>query len=398
MKSYWQSYQSNLHKKNGALSIANDELEMLMQKLAFFLPSQQALLRSFYLPIYGALWGLLMALVRLAHDIQISHMAFLSTLFIDMLLLSLIAYIGLFVYESIRPMLFNLHHLVACVWVTVIFSLSALLVGLLAHVALPLLLYGHVADVFYALVNILIEIIITTGITILFLLYYLKRHQDLMMLQKMFDIEVAMQNDQIKARIAPHFLFNTINGLVSLVETNPDKAIIMLGNVSELFRVSFSKFKEIGMDTEIHVCKVFLEIDDMRFQNKLKVKWHLPDEDTLYDMTICGMTLQSVIEKLLNQVVEHTVEEIELIISMTWQNHKVNIDVSLQLPKDLLMMRHDLLDRLDFSIQERKLQVFFGNQASIITNIHDNHIVTNIQYCLFDTAVDNDVCKTWQME
>lgn len=398
MKSYWQSYQSNLNKKNGALSIANDELEMLMQKLAFFLPSQQALLRSFYLPIYGALWGLLMALVRLAHDIQISHMAFLSTLFIDMLLLSLIAYIGLFVYESIRPMLFNLHHLVACVWVTLIFIVSALLVGLLAHVALPLLIYGHVADVSYALANILIDIVITTGIIILFLLYYLKRHQDLMMLQKMFDIEVAMQNDQIKARIAPHFLFNTINGLVSLVETNPDKAVVMLGNVSELFRASFSKFKEIGMDTEIHVCKVFLEIDDMRFQNRLKVKWHLPDEDTLYDMTICGMTLQSVIEKLLNQVVEHTVEEIELIISMTWQNHKVNIDVSLQLPKDLLMMRHDLLDRLDFSIQERKLQVFFGNQASIITNIHDNHIVTNIQYCLFDTAADNDICKTWQME
>lgn len=398
MKSYWQSYQSNLHKKNGALSIANDELEMLMQKLAFFLPSQQALLRSFYLPIYGALWGLLMALVRLAHDIQISHMAFLSTLFIDMLLLSLIAYIGLFVYESIRPMLFNLHHLVACVWVTLIFIVSALLVGLLAHVALPLLLYGHVADVFYALVNILIEIIITTGIIILFLLYYLKRHQDLMMLQKMFDIEVAMQNDQIKARIAPHFLFNTINGLVSLVETNPDKAVVMLGNVSELFRASFSKFKEIGMDTEIHVCKVFLEIDDMRFQNRLKVSWDLPDEDTLYDMTICGMTLQSVIEKLLNQVVEHTVEEIELKITMTWQNHQVNIEVHLQLPKALLMMRHDLLDRLDFSIQERKLQVFFGNQASIITNIHDNHIVTNIQYCLFDTAVDNDVCKTWQME
>lgn len=398
MKSYWQSYQSNLNKKNGALSIANDELEMLMQKLAFFLPSQQALLRSFYLPIYGALWGLLMALVRLAHDIQISHMAFLSTLFIDMLLLSLIAYIGLFVYESIRPMLFNLHHLVACVWVTLIFIVSALLVGLLAHVALPLLIYGHVADVSYALANILIDIVITTGIIILFLLYYLKRHQDLMMLQKMFDIEVAMQNDQIKARIAPHFLFNTINGLVSLVETNPDKAVVMLGNVSELFRASFSKFKEIGMDTEIHVCKVFLEIDDMRFQNRLKVSWDLPDEDTLYDMTICGMTLQSVIEKLLNQVVEHTVEEIELIISMTWQNHKVNIDVSLQLPKDLLMMRHDLLDRLDFSIQERKLQVFFGNQASIITNIHDNHIVTNIQYCLFDTAVDHDVCKTWQME
>lgn len=398
MKSYWQSYQSNLHKKNGALSIANDELEMLMQKLAFFLPSQQALLRSFYLPIYGALWGLLMALVRLAHDIQISHMAFLSTLFIDMLLLSLIAYIGLFVYESIRPMLFNLHHLVACVWVTLIFIVSALLVGLLAHVALPLLLYGHVADVFYALVNILIEIIITTGIIILFLLYYLKRHQDLMMLQKMFDIEVAMQNDQIKARIAPHFLFNTINGLVSLVETNPDKAVVMLGNVSELFRASFSKFKEIGMDTEIHVCKVFLEIDDMRFQNRLKVSWDLPDEDTLYDMTICGMTLQSVIEKLLNQVVEHTVEEIELKITMTWQNHQVNIEVHLQLPKALLMMRHDLLDRLDFSIQERKLQVFFGNQASIITNIHDNHIVTNIQYCLFDTAADNDICKTWQME
>ena len=398
MKSYWQSYQSNLHKKNGALSIANDELEMLMQKLAFFLPSQQALLRSFYLPIYGALWGLLMALVRLAHDIQISHMAFLSTLFIDMLLLSLIAYIGLFVYESIRPMLFNLHHLVACVWVTLIFIVSALLVGLLAHVALPLLLYGHVADVFYALVNILIEIIITTGIIILFLLYYLKRHQDLMMLQKMFDIEVAMQNDQIKARIAPHFLFNTINGLVSLVETNPDKAVVMLGNVSELFRASFSKFKEIGMDTEIHVCKVFLEIDDMRFQNRLKVSWDLPDEDTLYDMTICGMTLQSVIEKLLNQVVEHTVEEIELKITMTWQNHQVNIEVHLQLPKALLMMRHDLLDRLDFSIQERKLQVFFGNQASIITNVHDNHIVTNIQYCLFDTAADNDICKTWQME
>ncbi|BFM01504.1 hypothetical protein Psyaliredsea_01510 [Psychrobacter alimentarius] len=67
--------------------------------------------------------------------------------------------------------------------------------------------------------------------------------------------------------------------------------------------------------------------------DKLEVSWQLPDEDVMYDMVITALTLQSVLEKMLINVVEMTTETIYIDIKVTWEQHRVVTIISVDLPK-----------------------------------------------------------------
>ncbi|WP_227673895.1 histidine kinase, partial [Psychrobacter sanguinis] len=156
------------------------------------------------------------------------------------------------------------------------------------------------------ILNILFDAVIGGGFTLVFLLYFLRRYRETNALKQSFEQKLSAQNDVIKARIAPHFFFNTINTLVSLIESNPARASALLQHVSALFRASFNGAREISFEEEIALCEHYLAIESSRLADKLEVSWQLPDEDVMYDMVITALTLQSVLEKMLLNVVEMT--------------------------------------------------------------------------------------------
>ena len=194
----------------------------------------------------------------------------------------------------------------------------------------------------------------------MFLLYFLRNHRELNALKISFEYKLTAQNDLIKARTAPHFFFNTINTLVSLIESNPPRAAALLQHVSALFRASFSGAREISFEEEVALCEHYLAIESSRLADKLEVSWQLPDEDIMYDMVITALTLQSVLEKMLLNVVEMTTETIHIDIKVTWQQHRVAIQIEVELPKKTLIINHDLRQHMNFYIQTDRLRAHFG--------------------------------------
>jgi len=101
-------------------------------------------------------------------------------------------------------------------------------------------------------------------------------------------IELSMIEEQAKlldraelkalqAQINPHFLFNAINTIVSLVRTDPESARTLLQNLSLFFRNSFQVERtEVSIHQEIEHIRSYLEIEKARFGNKLKVKFKVP--------------------------------------------------------------------------------------------------------------------------
>ena len=78
----------------------------------------------------------------------------------------------------------------------------------------------------------------------------------------------------LQARIRPHFLFNTINAVLSLIRSEPKRAERMLEDMSELFRVLMADNRKLTpLADEIALCKRYLEIEEIRLGERLIVNW-----------------------------------------------------------------------------------------------------------------------------
>ena len=82
-----------------------------------------------------------------------------------------------------------------------------------------------------------------------------------------------------------------------------------------------------------------------------------------------------------------TTETIYTDIKVTWLQHRVEIAISVQLPKKTLMINHDLRQHMDFYIQAERLRAYFGESADIQSSITSKQILTIIHYPLQDVSL-----------
>ena len=292
----------------------------------------------------------------------------------------------LYLIDYLRPFFKNINPIKVSIYIIALLMMAAAISTSL--VILVKINLGWVAYNFKSFtLNVLLDAVMTAGFTLVFLLYFLRRYQELTALKESFERKLIAQNDIIKARIAPHFFFNTINSLISLIESNPPQASELLQHISALFRASFNGAREISFEEEIALCEHYLAIESSRLADKLQVNWDLPDNDIMYDMVITALTLQSVLEKMLLNIVEMTTETIVINISVTWQQHRVEIQVSAQLPSKTLMIVHDLRQHVDFYIQAERLKAYFGQSADIQSKVTSTQILTVINYPLQDVGL-----------
>ncbi len=80
----------------------------------------------------------------------------------------------------------------------------------------------------------------------------------------------------LQARIRPHFLFNSINAVLSLVRTDPKQAEMALLDMADLFRVLMRDNRElVPLADEIELCRQYLALEKLRLTDRLQVDWHL---------------------------------------------------------------------------------------------------------------------------
>ena len=380
----WRSYRYKTSQENKNSSIANDEVALLATRLEFFIPKLMEIMRPWQWLTYVFFWSLCLTVIE-RHGLA-TWSAFMMQFLRSMTQNSLTVIPSLYLIDYLRPIFKNASIPSASIRIVLLLMTTAIVSMTL--VELIMINFGWIEYNFqmFAL-NLLFNTVITGGFTLVFLLYFLRSHRELNALKLSFEYKLAAQNDLIKARTAPHFFFNTINTLVSLIESNPPRAALLLQHVSALFRASFSGAREISFEEEINLCEHYLAIESSRLADKLEVSWQLPDEDIMYDMVITALTLQSVLEKILLNVVEMTTETIRIDINVTWQQHRVMITINVELPKKTLIINHDLRQHMNFYIQADRLRAYFGQSADIRSTVASSQIVTIIDYPLQDVSL-----------
>jgi LytS/YehU family sensor histidine kinase len=100
----------------------------------------------------------------------------------------------------------------------------------------------------------------------------------------------------LEAELHPHFLFNTLHAISTLVHSNPDAADRMISRLSDLLRLTFDRTGApgISLQEELEFLQKYLEIEQTRFQDRLSVRFEI-DPDTL-DAEVPRLILQPLVE------------------------------------------------------------------------------------------------------
>ena len=100
----------------------------------------------------------------------------------------------------------------------------------------------------------------------------------------------------LEAELHPHFLFNTLHAISTLVHRDPDAADRMISRLSDLLRITFDRTGEpkVSLKEEIDFLQKYLDIEQTRFQDRLTVSVNV-DPDAL-DGEVPRMILQPIVE------------------------------------------------------------------------------------------------------
>ncbi|CAA0102396.1 Sensor histidine kinase BtsS [Zhongshania aliphaticivorans] len=101
--------------------------------------------------------------------------------------------------------------------------------------------------------------------------------------------------DALHARIRPHFLFNSLNSISSLISSSPEKAEQAVEDLAALFRANLQNGMSIvSWSEERDLCERYLRIERSRLAERLQVNWQHTDLDG--DVLVPSLLLQPLIE------------------------------------------------------------------------------------------------------
>lgn len=106
---------------------------------------------------------------------------------------------------------------------------------------------------------------------------------------------LQLRLDALQARIRPHFLFNTLNSIASLIAVQPERAEQAIEDVAELFRAALQDDNnESSLGRECRLCELYLDIEALRLGQRLSVSWELDAE--LAGAPLPALLLQPLVE------------------------------------------------------------------------------------------------------
>ena len=111
-------------------------------------------------------------------------------------------------------------------------------------------------------------------------------------------MEIRLQESQISimlSQIQPHFLYNTLNSIYQLCETNPMRARSLVNSFSEYLRNNLSTLEEPGLitfETELSHVNTYLDIERVRFEDTLEIEYDIK----CVDFSLPVLTVQPIVE------------------------------------------------------------------------------------------------------
>lgn len=180
--------------------------------------------------------------------------------------------------------------------------------------------------------------------------------------------------EALQARIRPHFLFNTLNTATALVHQQPQRAEGLLMDLADLFRAALAGPRQILLAEELSLVRRYLDIELLRFGDRLRVEWELPSEIPRVDVP--SLSIQPLVEN----AIRHGVERVE-------RGGRVEITVSTTREHVLVRVRNALVlgspmnpsHKVGLSAARARIEAMTDGRGSVETSIQGEHHVAIVR-------------------
>jgi two-component system, LytTR family, sensor kinase len=199
-----------------------------------------------------------------------------------------------------------------------------------------------------------------------------------MKLEEQEKLLLEARMDALQSQINPHFLFNTLNSISSLVRFDPDRARELILKLSKILRRLLGKHDEfVQLRDEIEFIDDYLEIEVARFgKDKLRVYKHL-DPDTL-DIVVPSILLQPLVENSIKHGLSPKVDGGSITIRSRIQDGKLMIQVEddgvgMSAPPAVAAQTMASGRGIGMMNVAERLHVLFGDEGRMIVQSRDGH-------------------------
>lgn len=141
--------------------------------------------------------------------------------------------------------------------------------------------------------------LLSVAVCVILLLYFRLRAK--MLTRALHDARLQV----LRARIRPHFLFNTINAVLGIVRAQPKQAETALEDMADLFRVAMSDARDlVPLSREIQLSKQYLALERMRMGDRLNADWQI------HEVPENALIPPLLLQPLLENAVYHGIESL----------------------------------------------------------------------------------------
>ena len=115
---------------------------------------------------------------------------------------------------------------------------------------------------------------------------------------------MASQLQALQQQLHPHFLFNTLHAISTLVHRDPEKADLMIERLSDLLRVTLRKVgvQEVELAEELEYLRAYLDIEQIHFGNRLRIAYRI--DAAALDVLVPTLILQPLVENAIRHGLE----------------------------------------------------------------------------------------------
>ena len=172
----------------------------------------------------------------------------------------------------------------------------------------------------------------------------------------------------LQSQINPHFLFNVLNTMTSLIRTNPEKAREVTIDLSSYLRYNLdNNVKSVELIKELNQVNTYIKIEKVRFGDKLNILYDV--DESLYNFQIPSLIIQPLVENSIKHGILKKRDNgcVKIIIK------KIGKDIEVIIEDDGIGIEQTIIDNLDKQIKEniglknvhQRLKLLYGEGLNI---------------------------------
>lgn len=224
------------------------------------------------------------------------------------------------------------------------------------------------------------QLVIASVIAALALRYFYVQQQ--LRLQEQAELRARIQ--ALQSRIRPHFLFNSMNIIASLIETDPATAESVVEDLSELFRASLNEAgNQVPLEDELALCERYVRIEALRLGERLHLDWQV--EPVPGGVRIPLLTLQPLVENAIYHGIQPLPEGGTIGVRVWFQGGRANVEISNPVPDAVVQSQGN---RMALENIRTRLAVLYGSRAELHSEVRGGRYAALLRFPVGDAAAN----------